>query len=291
MEFELDIVRNADCAVRDAFFRTVVKETVSRAGNPSLSASRAVSLGIALVSDEEIARLNGEYRGKSFPTDVLSFPANEEEAIILDGSGRAFIGDLVISPSFVLRAAKEDGVTPEREFAYILSHGVLHLLGYDHSDGMFALQDAVTDAVAVATLPIRVYNDGAVCPTGRRDIFSMKRFARSFQHALRGIRHAFSHERNFRIETFLGVATLLASFLFPLSATERAAVFLTIGIVLALEILNSAVEWLMDVLQPEYHDSVKAVKDLAAAAVLVTSVFAVLVGAIIFFPHLIRYFP
>jgi len=117
----------------------------------------------------------------------------------------------------------------------------------------------------------------------------MRKFATSFFHAVRGVRHAFRNERNFRIETVCAILALAFAFLCPLSSMERVAVFLAVGLVLALELLNSAVEWLMDVLQPEYHESVKVVKDLSAAAVLVTSVFAALVGVVIFLPHVLAF--
>lgn len=122
-------------------------------------------------------------------------------------------------------------------------------------------------------------------PIGVRHL-PMKKFTKSFLHAVRGIRHAFRNERNFRIESAFALAVLFLTFFFPLPATERAAVILTIGVVLALEILNTAVEWLMDVLQPEYHESVKVVKDLSAAAVLIASVFAMLVGVVVFAPYM-----
>lgn len=115
----------------------------------------------------------------------------------------------------------------------------------------------------------------------------MKKFAKSFSYAVKGIRHAFSHERNFRIESVIALLALAAAFLLPLSSMERVSVVLTIGIVLSLELFNSAMEWLMDVLQPEYHESVKVVKDMAAAAVLVASLFAALVGVVIFLPHVL----
>ncbi len=113
----------------------------------------------------------------------------------------------------------------------------------------------------------------------------MKKFAKSFSYAAKGIRHAFRNERNFRIESAIAFLVLVATFLLPLAPIERVAVLLTIGLVLSLELLNSAVEWLMDVLRPEYHESVKIVKDLSAAAVLVVSVFAAVVGVVIFLPH------
>lgn len=147
METALDIVRNADCEEDDAFFEAVVRQTVSRSGAPSLSSPRTVSVGIALVSDGTIAELNRTYRDKDAPTDVLSFSEHEGEEIGPDGEEDIFLGDLVISPDFVRRAADGDGVPFRKELAFVVSHGTLHLLGFDHSPEMFRIQDEVTEAL------------------------------------------------------------------------------------------------------------------------------------------------
>ena len=147
MEFELDIVRNVDCEAGDDLLLAVVKETVSRSGIPSLSASSRVSVGIALVSDEEIRKLNRAYRDKDAPTDVLSFAEHEGEEIRPDDDGTTFLGDLVIAPEFVRHAADEDSVPFLKELAFVCSHGVLHLLGLDHSEEMFRIQDETTEAI------------------------------------------------------------------------------------------------------------------------------------------------
>ncbi|NTW14183.1 MAG: diacylglycerol kinase family protein [Candidatus Moranbacteria bacterium] len=116
----------------------------------------------------------------------------------------------------------------------------------------------------------------------------MKKFAKSFSHAANGIRQVYRSERNFRIESVLGIFVLLLSCLLPLSRTEWITVLLTIGLVLSFEILNTAVERLMDMLQPEFHHEVKIIKDLSAAAVLTVSIFAWLVGLVVFVPYIIR---
>ncbi len=147
MEFELDIVRNTDCETKDDFFVAVAKQTVSRCGIPSVLSCRKVSVGIAFVSDEEIAELNRTYRDKNASTDVLSFAEHEGEEIVPDADGAVFLGDLVISPDFVRRAALDDGVSFTKELAFVVSHGILHLLGFDHGEEMFRIQDEATEAV------------------------------------------------------------------------------------------------------------------------------------------------
>jgi len=145
METELDIVRNAECGFEDDFFGAIVKETVSRSGMPSLCTCKKLSVGIALVRDDEIATLNRTYRDKDAPTDVLSFSEHEGTAIHPDEDGNVFLGDLVISPDFVRRAAEGDGVPFSKEFIFVVAHGILHLLGFDHGEEMFRIQDEVTE--------------------------------------------------------------------------------------------------------------------------------------------------
>jgi probable rRNA maturation factor len=88
---------------------------------------------VCFVEDREIARLNGKFRGKSKPTDVLSFPANGTGASDFPHeSGARFLGDIAISPQAARRNAKRFGRTLDEELRILILHGVLHLMGYDH---------------------------------------------------------------------------------------------------------------------------------------------------------------
>ena len=89
-------------------------------------------LSILLTGDREIRDLNLRYRGKDKPTDVLSFPQDDEEP--LQGSPRV-LGDVVISVETAERQAGEKGHAFGRELTILLIHGVLHLIGYDHERG------------------------------------------------------------------------------------------------------------------------------------------------------------
>jgi probable rRNA maturation factor len=85
------------------------------------------------VEDREIARLNGKFRGKPKPTDVLSFPANGTEAASFPNeNGAKILGDIAISPQAARRNAKRFGRTLDEEIRILILHGVLHLAGYDH---------------------------------------------------------------------------------------------------------------------------------------------------------------
>ncbi|CAN5428405.1 rRNA maturation RNase YbeY [soil metagenome] len=98
-----------------------------------LAAAHSVTVGF--VTPDEIKRLNGEFRGKNQPTDVLSF------APVEPGS----LGDLIITMPLIRTQAKENGHSVRCELTYILLHGTLHLLGLDHGRQMFSVQDEVFD--------------------------------------------------------------------------------------------------------------------------------------------------
>lgn len=82
-------------------------------------------LSILLTGNEEMRVLNRDYRGKDSPTDVLSFPMDDD----------CLLGDIVISTEKAAAQAIEFGVTVDEEMARLLVHGILHLAGYDHVKG------------------------------------------------------------------------------------------------------------------------------------------------------------
>ena len=114
-----------------------------------------------------------------------------------------------------------------------------------------------------------------------RDVIS------SLEFALTGIFTAFKEEKNMRSHVLSAVAAIIAGLIFRISAIEWLLLLLSIFLVIAFEIMNSAVENVVD-LASDYHFSMRAknAKDMAAGAVLVVSVFAVITGLIIFLPKL-----
>ena len=101
-------------------------------------------VSVTVVDDKEIQEINKTYRNIDKATDVLSFPMYEyEKAADFDNlddsafnpeSGELLLGDIVISSEKVTAQAKEYGHSKEREFAFLLVHSMLHLLGYDHME-------------------------------------------------------------------------------------------------------------------------------------------------------------
>jgi probable rRNA maturation factor len=104
--------------------RKVDTETWAKFADKALHAigKHGSSATIAFVSDKNIRKLNQQFRNVDRPTDVLSFPADEETNL----------GDIAISVETAAAQAKENGLTFEAEIAQLILHGLLHLSGYDH---------------------------------------------------------------------------------------------------------------------------------------------------------------
>ena len=87
---------------------------------------------IHLVGDATIRGLNAEHRGIDAATDVLSFPLHQGDAFVIPPGMAVELGDVVVSYPRAVEQAAEYGHTVDRELAYLVAHGVLHVLGYDH---------------------------------------------------------------------------------------------------------------------------------------------------------------
>jgi len=102
-------------------------------------------LSLALIGNVEMQKLNAKFRGKDYPTDVLSFPM----ADILSPAGH-LLGDVIISVEKARQQAKERGRSRDEELVTLLIHGIVHLLGYDH-------ERSAQDARAMKRLENKIY--------------------------------------------------------------------------------------------------------------------------------------
>ena len=137
---------------------------VPRAGLPSAASFRRwveaalrgakrrkpAELAIRIVDADEGRALNRDYRGKDYATNVLSFPVELPPGVALP-----LIGDLAICAPVVLREAAEQGKLPRDHWVHLTTHGVLHLLGYDHiengeAEAMEALETRILASLGIA---------------------------------------------------------------------------------------------------------------------------------------------
>lgn len=92
-------------------------------------------VSVTIVNNEEIQKINKEYRGKDYPTDVISFALEEDgegEVEIIGADMPLVLGDIIISVDKAREQAEEYGHSLMRELGFLTVHGFLHLLGYDH---------------------------------------------------------------------------------------------------------------------------------------------------------------
>ena len=118
--------------------------------------------------------------------------------------------------------------------------------------------------------------------------FSFPGRIKSFGNAFRGIFFAFKTQHNIWIHSLAIVVVVIAGFIFKLDVMEWGLVVLAIGLVLAAEMINTAMEWLIDLVSPDYSEKAGLIKDVAAGAVLVAAVISVIIGAIVFVPKLLN---
>lgn len=118
----------------------------------------------------------------------------------------------------------------------------------------------------------------------------MNRFLRSFSYACTGIATAFKSEANMRIHAAAALLVIVLGFIFSISPAEWLVILLCIGLVVAAEIFNTAIEKTCDAITTEKNEHIKKAKDLAAAAVLILALISLVCGGIIFLPHIFRLF-
>lgn len=117
--------------------------------------------------------------------------------------------------------------------------------------------------------------------------FSIKKRIQSFGHAINGLKTLIKEEHNARIHFFAGIVVIAAGFLLEISIMEWIAIVFAIGFVITVEILNSSIENVADFITPKHHNTIKKIKDLAAAAVLVSAITAFAIGMLVFIPKII----
>lgn len=112
----------------------------------------------------------------------------------------------------------------------------------------------------------------------------MAKFLRSFKFAAQGITHCMKMERNFKIHLFMAVLVIINGFIMKISVIEWSIIIILLGGMLALELLNTAIERMVDLATEEFHLLAKQAKDTAAGAVLVFAIASAVIGLLIFMP-------
>lgn len=114
-----------------------------------------------------------------------------------------------------------------------------------------------------------------------------KRRLRSFKYAFTGLLDLIKTQPNARIHLLVAIAVVVAGVYFKVSATEWCILILMIALVLVAEAFNTALEYLTDLVSPDYHPLAGKTKDVAAAGVLIFAIAAIIIGMIIFLPKIV----
>ncbi|MDR6122321.1 undecaprenol kinase [Bacillus sp. SLBN-46] len=112
----------------------------------------------------------------------------------------------------------------------------------------------------------------------------------SFSYAVTGILTALHSERNMRIHLISSIVVFLLSIFFSITRMEWIVILFAIGGMFSLELINTAIERVVDLVTKEYHPLAKQAKDIAAGAVFLYAVLSVIVGSIIFIPYIFKLF-
>jgi undecaprenol kinase len=113
----------------------------------------------------------------------------------------------------------------------------------------------------------------------------LRNLGRSFYYALSGIVQAFLRERNMKIHAIMITIVVIIGCSFHITSGEWLAIILTIGLVVGLEMINTAVEALVDLVTEEYKYLAAVAKNVAAGAVLIAAIVAVIVAIVVFLPY------
>lgn len=116
-------------------------------------------------------------------------------------------------------------------------------------------------------------------------MFSLKKFIQSFRFALRGLKYAWSKEQSFRLQIIIAILVIGAAFYFGVTYFEGLILGVTILIVLSLELINTMLERVIDLVEPTWQRQVGEIKDILAGAVLIAALGSIIIGAIIFWPY------
>lgn len=146
MQVHFDYVDHSGVPFTEEELHALAQETLAASRAGEVLKGKIVELSCAIIDDTEMHRINKEIRGKDDTTDVLSIGEySDDRDIASEEMSEIFLGELLLSWEDIQNNATMQETTPGYEFAYVFTHGILHLLGYTHGDEMFSLQKSLSE--------------------------------------------------------------------------------------------------------------------------------------------------
>ena len=277
-------------------YEKTIKKVVKECFKTEKLENTNLYMSITLTEPEEIKRINLEFRNIDRATDVLSFPMFEKDEIeeIVskqeEDRGEDILGDIVISIEKVQEQAKEYGHSFERELAYMVVHGFYHLMGYDHMEENDKKKMRAKEETVLKKLGISREENEDVTKQEKEEVKEEKdertknrNFLDSWKNAINGIIYATTTQGNIKKQLLIAVAVVIISLFFDLSKAEFLVFMFTIILIIFAEMVNTAIETVVDLYTDLYHPKAKIAKDVAAGGVVITAINAVIVAYFLFF--------
>ena len=278
-------------------YEKTIKKVVDKCFEVENLQNTNLYMSITLTNPEEIKTINKQYRNINKATDVLSFPMFEKEELdtmVQDSAKkdqvddtendenqvRDILGDIVISIQKVQEQAKEYGHSFERELSYMVVHGFYHLMGYDHmveddKKQMRAKEENILEKLNISRdLPYEADKDDKIKNEG---------FLDAWKNAINVIIYATTTQGNIKRQLIIAVLVVIISLFFDLSKAEFLIFMFTIVLIIFAEMVNTAIETVVDLYTDLYHPKAKIAKDVAAGGVVITAINAVIVAYFLFF--------
>ena len=284
-------------------YENIIKEVVDECFKEEKLDQANIYISITLTNEEEIEKINKQYRNVDKATDVLSFPMFEKDELdkfIKENSKTTdinmqgdILGDVVISIPRVYEQAEEYGHSFERELAYMVVHGFYHLMGYDHIEESDKKIMREKEENILSNLGIERETSSEESEKELREIENRKKKNKektsnsnildAWKNAIDGIIYATTTQRNVKIQLLIAVAVVIVSLFFDLSRAEFLCFLFTIILILFAEMCNTAIETVVDLYVDVYHPKAKIAKDVAAGGVVITAINAIIVAYFLFF--------
>ena len=144
MKINLEINNLTKSPIKDAFWSAAAKKTFEEIKLAFLE-KKEILVSVAIVSEKEIQKLNKQYRKFDQPTDVLSFPEFSSLKELKKNKEReVFLGEIILCYDDIKKYVDLEKLELKKELAKVFSHGILHLLGFQHGKVMFSKQEKVS---------------------------------------------------------------------------------------------------------------------------------------------------
>ena len=284
-------------------YENTIKEVVDECFRAEGLDKANIYISITLTNEDEIEKINKQYRNIDKATDVLSFPMFEKEELdkfIKENAENTdinmqgdILGDVVISIPKVYEQAEEYGHSFERELAYMVVHGFYHLMGYDHMEEADKKIMREKEENILSRLGIKRETSKEESKKELEEIeenekknknkTSNTNFIDAWKNAADGIIYATTTQRNIKIQLVIAVCVVIISLFFDLSRAEFLCFLFTIILILFAEMCNTAIETVVDLYVDVYHPKAKIAKDVAAGGVVITALNAIIVAYFLFF--------